>query len=93
LENLHRLRSGMTLGEVEGLLGGACVRSEKGRFPGDVFRVWQGGDGLEIEILFCSDKVTVVIYHTPDMDDFWPHADIDEDESPFDKLRRWLASL
>jgi hypothetical protein len=93
-ENAEKIEEGMTLAEVEALLGGPA-RNESGlpdNFINDAFvnvdacgtppfaeRRWASPGYVVIVSFDGSGRVT---RHS--------HADFDVDRSPLDKLRRWL---
>ena len=73
--NARRIRPGMTLAEVEGLLGEAWLG------PGDEWGVWYGDDGF-VTVYYSRDsrRVTRVWFDR--------HA---ESRSPIARLRAWLG--
>jgi hypothetical protein len=96
LWNAQQIRRGMTVQDVELLMGGPCDSIEN-RKMWFVAREWKA-DGIEIEVLFDGSSIPKVedgIYHTPGMGDLWEYLDEvhKKDESVLGKLRVWWDLL
>jgi hypothetical protein len=56
-ENYGRITYGMTLAEVQGLLGGEGEEREWQPMGNTVVRTWRGGDGLTVDVSFQGGRV------------------------------------